>query len=123
MKRVGLFIAIILMLSTSPLWADVKLPAILGDNMVLQQNTDVTIWGLAQPGENIRFAIADKDRQFVWADAEIDGLTVLVSSDKVKEPVAVRYAWDVDPETSLYNAANLPASPFRTDDWKSVVLP
>ncbi len=69
------------------------------------------------------FAVAGQDRQFVWADAEIDGSTVLVSSEDVKNPVSIRYAWDIDPETCLYNTANLPASPFRTDDWKEVVLP
>ena len=69
------------------------------------------------------FAVAGKDCQFVWADAEIDGSTVLVSSKEVKSPVSVRYAWDLDPDISLYNIENLPASPFRTDDWKSVVLP
>ena len=64
------------------------------------------------------FAIAGKDKQFVWADAEIDGTTILVFSAKIKQPVAVRYAWDIDPEICLYNKAYLPASPFRTDDWK-----
>lgn len=63
------------------------------------------------------FAIAGEDKKFVWADARIDGETVVVRSDKVKKPVAVRYGWDIDPETSLYNNAGLPASPFRTDDW------
>jgi sialate O-acetylesterase len=35
----------------------------------------------------------------------------------VKQPVAARYAWAADPECNLYNGAELPASPFRTDDW------
>ena len=68
------------------------------------------------------FAIAGSDKQFVWADARIDGTTLLVSSDEIKEPVAVRYAWDIDPENSLYNNARLPASPFRTDDWNGVTF-
>jgi len=43
---------------------------------------------------------------------------VIVSSDRVAEPVAVRYAWADNPEgANLFNAAGLPASPFRTDDW------
>jgi len=68
------------------------------------------------------FAIAGKDRRFVWADAEIseDGQSVLVSSSKVESPLAVRYAWDMDPDVSLYNAAKLPASPFRTDGWRGI---
>ena len=66
------------------------------------------------------FAIAGDDRKFVWATAEIDGDTVVVSSDKVQQPVAVRYAWADSPECNLYNKAGLPASPFRTDDWPGI---
>jgi sialate O-acetylesterase len=63
------------------------------------------------------FAIAGDDRKFVWADAEIQGDHVLVSSPKVPKPVAVRYGWADNPECNLVNEANLPAAPFRTDDW------
>ncbi|NUN97309.1 MAG: 9-O-acetylesterase, partial [Candidatus Omnitrophica bacterium] len=63
------------------------------------------------------FAIAGEDKQFVWADAKIEGNTVVVSSEKVTKPVAVRYAWANNPVCNLYNGAGLPASPFRTDDW------
>jgi sialate O-acetylesterase len=66
------------------------------------------------------FQIAGEDKKFVWADAKIDGQDVIVSSDKVKKPVAVRYGWADDPTVSLYNAADLPASPFRTDDWPMI---
>ena len=48
----------------------------------------------------------------------IDGNTVIVSNTDIKEPIAVRYAWEVFPLCNLYNGAGLPASPFRTDDWK-----
>ena len=68
------------------------------------------------------FAIAGADKKFVWADAAIDGQTVIVSSDKVKEPVAVRYDWADNPDGTLYNKADLPASPFRTDDWPGVTV-
>jgi sialate O-acetylesterase len=74
--------------------------------------------GLVAKGGELRgFAIAGEDRKFVWADAEIDGETVVVSSERVANPVAVRYGWGDDPEVSLYNEAGLPASPFRTDEW------
>lgn len=64
------------------------------------------------------FAIAGADRKWAWADAVIDGDTVTVSSPKVKEPVAVRYAFSTNPAgCNLYNKEGLPASPFRTDDW------
>lgn len=64
------------------------------------------------------FAICGSDQKWVWADARIDGDTVLVWSDKVNEPVAVRYGWARNPTCNLYNQAGLPASPFRTDDFK-----
>jgi sialate O-acetylesterase len=65
----------------------------------------------------IGFAIAGDDHNFVWADAKIDGDTIVVSSADVASPVAVRYAWADNPEANLYNKEGLPASPFRTDDW------
>ena len=75
---------------------------------------------VAKGGEPLkRFAIAGADRKFVWADAKIEGKTVVVSSAAVPNPVAVRYAWDINPDgCNLFNAVGLPASPFRTDDWK-----
>ncbi|MEN6301608.1 MAG: sialate O-acetylesterase [Armatimonadia bacterium] len=63
------------------------------------------------------FAIAGEDKKFVWAEAKIDGKSIVVSSPEVAAPVAVRYAWADNPDTNLYNAAGLPAVPFRTDDW------
>jgi sialate O-acetylesterase len=71
-------------------------------------------------GQLTGFAIAGADRRFEWADARIEGTTVVVSSPRVPEPVAVRYAWDINPECNLYNGAGLPAVPFRTDDWPGV---
>ena len=74
--------------------------------------------GLVAHGGTLRgFTIAGPDGRFVPAEAHIDGATVVVSSPSVPSPAAVRYAWDDDPEVSLFNAAQLPASPFRTDDW------
>lgn len=64
------------------------------------------------------FAIAGEDRKFHWAKATIQGNTVRVYSEQVARPVAVRYAWSNNPgPLDLYNAENLPAVPFRTDDW------
>jgi sialate O-acetylesterase len=64
------------------------------------------------------FAIAGKDRVFHWADAEIDSQNVIVSSAKVAEPVAVRYAWSHrHPWANLFNKDGLPALTFRTDEW------
>lgn len=61
------------------------------------------------------FAIAGADGRFVWADARIDGNTVVVSSPQVPDPSAVRYAWANNPVANLTNRAGLPAAPFRTD--------
>jgi sialate O-acetylesterase len=69
-------------------------------------------------GELDGFAIAGSDQKFVWAKAQIADGKVIVSSDTVPEPVAVRYSWAGNPKGNLVNAADLPASPFRTDDWK-----
>ena len=65
------------------------------------------------------FAISGKDRQWKWADAVIQDGQVIVSSNAVESPVAVRYAWGMNPSQRnlLYNCEGLPASPFRTDDW------
>ena len=72
---------------------------------------------VAKGGPLVGFAIAGEDHKFVWAEATIEGQTVLVSSPTVPNPVAVRYAWDSTPKCNLYNASGLPAVPFRTDDW------
>ncbi len=69
-------------------------------------------------GKLARFAIAGEDKQWHWADATIDGNTVVVKSSAVAKPVAVRYAYSMNPKgANLYNKDGLPASPFRTDDW------
>jgi len=68
------------------------------------------------------FAVAGKDKQWHWAEAEIDGKTVVVSSDEVARPVAVRYAWADNPDCNLANEEGLPASPFRTDHWPGVTV-
>ena len=81
--------------------------------------------GAADDGaERARFEIAGADRKFVWADAAIEGETVVVSSPAVRKPVAVRYAWANNPEgCNLYNREGLPAVPFRTDQWPGVTAP
>jgi len=70
-------------------------------------------------GEKLKhFAVAGADKKWFWADAVIVNETVSVSSPEVKEPVAARYAFQMNPDgANLYNREGLPASPFRTDDW------
>ncbi len=66
------------------------------------------------------FTLAGEDRKFVWADARIEGETVVVSHPRIHQPMAVRYAWAANPIGNLYNQAGLPASPFRTDSWPGI---
>ena len=68
------------------------------------------------------FQIAGNDHKFFWADAVIEGNDVLVYCNEVPNPMAVRYAWANNPVCNLYNSDNLPASPFRTDDWPGITI-
>ncbi len=69
------------------------------------------------------FQLAGTDKQWKPAAARIDGAKLVVTSAEVVAPVALRYAWLDFPETNLVNSADLPASPFRTDDWAPVPVP
>jgi sialate O-acetylesterase len=62
------------------------------------------------------FAIAGSDGKWAWADAKIDGDTVVLSSASVPAPTQARYGWADNPPVNLYNGAKLPASPFETTD-------
>ena len=64
------------------------------------------------------FQVAGADRDFVDAEAAIEGTRVIVTAPEGVRPVAVRYGWVEKQQASLFNADNLPASPFRTDDWE-----
>jgi len=76
--------------------------------------------GLIVKGDKLgEFSIAGDDRKWSWADARIDGVTVVVSSSSVPHPTQVRYAWQSNPAATLFNGAGLPAVPFRTDTWPS----
>ncbi len=75
------------------------------------------------PSPLLGFQIAGKDRRWVWADAAIRDDSVVVWSDEVADPVAVRYGWADNPAVNLYNSEGLPAVPFRTDDWPLTTEP
>lgn len=86
--------------------------------LIAGTKTDVQPFQKLDTNELPSFAIAGEDRQWHHAKAVIEGKTVVVSSPEVPNPVAVRYAYCNDPEPChLYNTDELPASPFRTDDW------
>jgi len=72
--------------------------------------------GLVVKGDKLgEFSVAGDDRKWFWADARIEGDTVIVSSTDVPQPKAARYAWQSNPEATLFNGTGLPAIPFRTD--------
>ena len=97
---------------SGPLFATMKVKR--GRAIISFTHTD---GGLVAQGGALRgFTIAGADGKFVPAKAEIKGRTVVVSSDTVPAPVAVRYGWASAPDVNLFNQAGLPASPFRTDD-------
>jgi len=73
--------------------------------------TGLMIKGAALKGFTITGAT-----NFVPATATIDGQHVIVTSDQVAKPVAVRYGWENVPDVNLFNNAGLPATPFRTDE-------
>ena len=80
---------------------------------------------VAKDGDLVGFTIAGKDGKFVPAKAVIKDDTVVVSSEQVAEPAAVRYGWVnfAKPTLNLFNKAGLPASPFRTDDEPYTTMP
>jgi sialate O-acetylesterase len=84
------------------------------DNTIVLQFTHAE--GLAAKDGPLKgFAISGADHHFVWADAKIDGQTVIVSASGIQDPQAVRYDWADNPDGNLYNSVGLPATPFRTD--------
>ena len=87
-----------------------------GDKIAIKFNH--TGSGLQNKGDKVLgFAVAGEDKKFYWGNAIIEGNKIIVSSNDVPKPVAVRYAWAVNPDASLYNKEGLPALPFRTDNW------
>ncbi|MCC3160552.1 sialate O-acetylesterase [Hymenobacter sp. 15J16-1T3B] len=74
---------------------------------------------VAQGGALREFTVAGPDSLFRPAQARIEGKEVVVWSEEVPQPVAVRFAWKPTPFPNFYNGAGLPASPFRTDQWRT----
>jgi len=94
------------------------------DGSKAQLYFDHTGSGLKAAGGSLNgFVIAGPDHVFHAATAKIKGKSVVVSSPEVSAPKAVRYAWENNPENTLRNSANLPASPFRTDRWRDGRMP
>ena len=85
------------------------------ENGTLRLSFTEIVGGLKAKGDLAGFAIAGADGSWVTALAKIDGENVIVSSPQVSAPTKVRYAWGNNPSCTLYNGADLPASPFRSD--------
>jgi sialate O-acetylesterase len=86
----------------------------------LKLNFAHTDGGLMIKGGKLgEFSIAGKDHKWYWANAKIEGDSVIVSSPEVPDPLATRYAWQANPLATLYNKAGLPAVPFDTADWET----
>ncbi len=96
-----------------------KKQTLKGSEIILEFDSIGSGLMAARLGDLDSFTVAGKDREWHWATGRIVGDTVVVSSSKVRKPVAVRYAWAMNPSQRnlLYNKEGIPASPFRTDDW------
>ncbi len=102
---------------SGPIYQDIKV-----EGNKIRVSFDSVGGGLAaRDGKPLmHFAIAGDDQKFEAAVATIDGKTIVVQSDKIAKPVAVRFAWHEEAEPNLMNKEGLPASPFRSDDWKLI---
>ena len=90
----------------------------VGTGLMVGKKTGLEPTMEVKVGKLSHFAIAGEDKKWFWAEATIDGETVVVNSSDVPKPVAVRYGYTMNPaKANLYNREGIPASPFRTDAW------
>ena len=90
----------------------------VGKGLMVGKKTGLEPTMEVKAGKLSHFAIAGEDKKWFWAEATIDGETVVVKSSDVPKPVAVRYGYTMNPaKANLYNKEGIPASPFRTDGW------
>jgi len=74
--------------------------------------------GLKIGGDRLTgFSLASDFRRFFWANATLEGNSVVLTCEDITWPVAVRYGWADNADSNLFNQDGLPASPFRTDNW------
>ena len=98
--------------ASGPLYAGVT---VRGDSLVISFTE--TGSGLATDEPLRGFAISADGRNFAWANAKVEGNTVIVWHDFIKRPAVVRYAWGNNPlNPNLKNREGLPASPFSTEE-------
>ncbi len=99
---------------SGPIYKSMKIE----DSKIVLSFTNTGSGLVAKGGGKLKcFEICGIDDEFYPAEAKIENNTIVVWSDKVTKPVAVRYAWSNNPEgVNFYNKEGLPASPFRTSD-------
>jgi sialate O-acetylesterase len=107
------------MIDGGPTFKSIKVE---GNKIVVSfENTGGGLMSKDRGGQIFGFEVAGSDQRFYPATARIEGNTVVVTSDKVSSPVAVRFGWAGDASANnLFNREGFPAVPFRTDDWKTV---
>lgn len=92
-------------------------------NNLIEISFDYASKGLQCKGDSLTcFTIAGDDQKFVPAKAKIQGSKIVVWSNEIENPVAVRFGWNHFFKPNLFNQENLPASPFRTDSWPGKYL-
>jgi sialate O-acetylesterase len=97
--------------SSGPLFEQIKI--VKNQAVITFSNAGAGL--IAKNGDLKGFTIAGDDGKFLPAAATIQDNSVIVTSDKVTRPTAVRYNWSIMPEGNLFNRENLPAAPFRSD--------
>jgi len=101
--------------ASAPLYKSMK---ILGNKIELTFTKSQSNLTIQDKKELKNIAIAGSDKKFVWAKAEIRGNKMIVWSENVQQPIAVRYAWADNPEgANLTDTEGNFVSPFRTDNW------
>ncbi|MCD0470075.1 sialate O-acetylesterase [Flavobacterium sp. JAS] len=99
-----------------------KSQEIKGNQIILTFNNIGSGLSTSDNSGNVKgFEIAGADKVFHSAKAIIKDNKIIVTSDEVKNPVAIHYGWaDDDTEINLFNKEKFPASPFRTDNWEMI---
>lgn len=102
-------------ISQTPIYKSMKVE---GSKIILSFETFGSSLRTKNNGDLMEFSIAGEDQKFVWAKAVINGNEIIVFSESIKNPLAVRYAWANNPtKANLVSNEKLPISPFRTDNW------
>jgi sialate O-acetylesterase len=94
----------------------------IAGNKIIVKFSNCSSGLIAKDSKTLRgFAIAGKDKKYIWAKAKIVGDSVILWNETISNPITVRFAWAQNPlPANLYNKEGLPAAPFRTDNFKGI---